>query len=82
MKVPTVSGGAIMDYSFQGSDMADRRFVPLGFLFAGMIALAAALVPLIRGQSFNLSFGIFAGLFIVVAAVTWRRGEAGSRPDA
>jgi membrane protein implicated in regulation of membrane protease activity len=62
--------------------MADRRLVPLGFLFAGVIALAAALVPLAGGRSFNLSFGIFAGVFVVMAAVTWRRGKAGSRPGA
>jgi len=58
--------------------MADRRLVPLGFLFAGVIALVAARVPLVGGRSFNISFGIFAGVFVVMAAVTWRRRNAGS----
>jgi hypothetical protein len=62
--------------------MTNRRFIPLGFLFAGVLMLAAALVPLIKGRPFNLSTGVLGGVFLVMATVTWRQGGAGSRPDA
>ena len=64
--------------------MNNKRFVPLGFLFAAVLALAAGLLPVVQGQSPNLIFCIFGGLFAVMAAVTWRRGEGGdgTRPGA
>jgi hypothetical protein len=60
--------------------MVDRKFVPLGFLFAGVLALAAGLVPMVRGQSLNLTFCIFGVVFAAMAAATWRRREGGDGP--
>jgi hypothetical protein len=64
--------------------MVNKKVVPFGFLFAAILALAAGLVPLVGGQSPNLIFCIFGGLFAVMAAVTSRRGNGGdgTRPSA
>lgn len=51
----------------------DRKFVSLGFRFAGLLALAAGLLPTVKGQPANLTFCIFGALFLVMAIITRRR---------
>lgn len=51
----------------------NRKYIPFGFLFAGVLAFAAGLLPLLRGQPADNAFCIFGALFIVMVAVTWRQ---------
>ncbi len=56
--------------------MTKPKVAALGLLAAGILFLAAAVFPLTRGGSVNVSFLLLAGVFIILAPVAARRRSA------
>jgi hypothetical protein len=60
--------------------MKQRNFASWGFFVAGVLSMVAALVPLLRGQSMNVTFLGVAVVCLVLGVATGRKG-GGGHPD-
>jgi len=56
----------------------EQKLVPMGFTFAGLLFLLAAVVkPLIKGQPINAVFLILGALCLILGIATWRKSGGG-----
>ena len=60
----------------------ERKIAPLGFLLAGVLFLAAAVIPTFRGQPLNAAFLPLGIVFGILGLVTWRKARNPVAPGA
>jgi len=56
----------------------EQKIVPIGFAFAGVLFLVAALKPFLKnGEQLNASFLALSVLSLAVGLATWRKSVRG-----
>mgnify|MGYP001150822776 CR=1 FL=1 len=60
----------------------ERKIAPLGFLFAGVLFVIAAVVPALKGRSFNATFLGVGAVFFVLGVVTLRKSSVPGPPSS
>ncbi|MGD0579245.1 MAG: hypothetical protein ABSC08_09990 [Bryobacteraceae bacterium] len=49
-----------------------KKLIATGFALVGVVSLAAAVLPAIKGQSLNVTFLCVSVFWLILSAVVWR----------
>jgi hypothetical protein len=50
-----------------------NKLIAAGFALVGVVSLAAAVLPAIKGQSLNVTFLAVSAFWLILSVVVWRK---------